>query len=269
MTTLAFAVLGSGSRGNCSVLRLGRRTFLVDAGLSIRQTRLRLDAIGLTLEDVEGLFLTHLDRDHFGSGWPGQLRRTGVPVHISPSHRQQAITAGVPSTCVRRLSDAPHQVADDVRVHRIDVAHDDSGCSAFVFEHDGARLGWATDLGHVPTELLSSFVGLDAIAFESNYDRDMQLASDRPGFLKERIMGGHGHLSNRESLDALVRIASASTLQHIALLHLSQQCNHPDRVLSLWRSHASELVDRLVITGQDTPSPMLQVQATRDHAATA
>ena len=258
MSSISFCVLGSGSGGNCTVLKVDEELFLIDAGLSIKQTRLRMEAVGLSIHNVRGLFVTHMDRDHFGTSWPGHVQRMGLKVHVGPSHMDTACRFGVPTSLLEIAGESP-ETRTGMSVRRIDVAHDDSGCSAFIFEHQDCRLGWATDLGHVPDHLLEAFVDLDALAFESNYDRDMQEASGRPAFLKERIMGGRGHLSNRESLAAIRTIDAGSRLQHIVLLHLSRQCNCPDRVHSLWKDHGGDMADRITITNQHAPTPMLHV----------
>ena len=75
MSSISLCVLGSGSGGNCAVLKVDQELFLVDAGLSIKQTRLRMESGGPSIHDVRGLFVTHLDRDHFGTSWPGHVQR--------------------------------------------------------------------------------------------------------------------------------------------------------------------------------------------------
>ena len=268
MTSISFAVLGSGSKGNASVLCCGPHTLLIDAGLSVKQTQLRLQNLGLSVADLDGIVLTHLDRDHFSSGWAGRLKRIPLPVYLAPGHLGAAEATGTCRKTLRLLDmEAPNR-AGSIQIECINVAHDDSGCTAFIFEYEGCRLGWATDIGHVPSHLLERFVNLDAIAFESNYDRTMQLDSDRPEFLKERIMGGKGHLSNCESLEAVSTIARESQLQKIALLHMSQQCNHPGCVLQLWREQAIHLVDRMILTHQDHSTVMLEVKAAGHQLAT-
>ena len=259
MSSLSFCVLGSGSGGNCSVLIVDDSLFLIDAGLSIRQTRLRMESVGLSIHDVRGLFVTHMDRDHFGTSWPSHIQRMGLKVHVGPSHIDTACRFGVPDRSLEIVGEMPESHTG-MMIHRIDVDHDQSGCSAFIFQHGGSRLGWATDLGHVPQHLLDAFVDLDAVAFESNYDRQMQEDSGRPAFLKERIMGGRGHLSNRESLEAIRIIDSASRLQHIVLLHLSRQCNCPRRVHDLWRHHGQSMAGRITVTDQHEPTALLRVK---------
>ncbi|MCH2153608.1 MAG: MBL fold metallo-hydrolase [Phycisphaerales bacterium] len=255
-----FAILGSGSRGNCSVIQIESFLYLVDCGLSLRQTRLRMETLGLKMEDVQGIFLTHLDRDHFNTSWVGQVKRQRIRVHAGPMHITGAAKAGLPEWCLHPVHEDMRLMHEELAVQRVDVAHDEAGCSSFIFQANDCRLGWATDIGHVPSHLLDAFIELDAIAFESNYDRRMQEQSDRPAFLKQRIMGGQGHLSNREALEAVTSVSDRSRLQHIAMLHLSQQCNDPDRLLRLWQDEAPQLHERLVLSRQNTPTDLLRIQ---------
>ena len=259
---IAFAILGSGSRGNCSVIQSGSHLYLVDSGLSMRQTRLRMEVLGLKMEDVSDIFLTHLDRDHFNTSWAGQIRRQRIRVHVGPGHLAAAAKTGIPEWCLHSVSSEMEPTHEGLAVQRIDVAHDQAGCSSFIFQANGCRLGWATDIGHVPAHLLDAFIELDAIAFESNYDRQLQEQSDRPEFLKNRIMGGQGHLSNREALEAVTSVATRSQLQHIAMLHLSQQCNEPARITRLWEEESPHLHERVVLSQQNTPTRLLEIQPT-------
>ena len=105
----------------------------------------------------------------------------------------------------------------------------------------------------------SRFVDLHALALESNYDRRMQLESDRPWFLKRRIMDGLGHLSNEQALEAIEHIESQSHLSRIALLHISRHCNCPNLLRELYVKRAPHLVDRLTLSHHAEPTPLLEV----------
>ena len=255
--------LGSGSGGNCSLLlaEFGGQTrrILVDCGFSMRRTTNALSEFDVELQDIDGIVLTHLDRDHFNPSWSRRIGQLGIPVHVTTAHRSGAIGAGCPEDCLRPFMDEIDLgIGLLARTHL--VAHDDSGCVAYRFELEGRSLGFATDLGHVPDTLISFLEGIDALAFESNYDRSMQMQSERPEFLKRRIMGGQGHLSNEQSLHAVLRIDRTSNLQHVVLLHLSRQCNEPSRITELYAACAPHLLERLVITGQNAPSRKVRVE---------
>lgn len=260
--TISMCVLGSGSGGNCTLLTLeesrGTRHVLIDCGLSMKETRRRLSPLGVELSDIDDILLTHLDGDHFSPPWANNLEKHEITLHVHQRHRSAAVRHGVPG---RHLSifNGELSLGESTTVESVLFAHDSLGTVGFIFEHDGRRLGFATDLGRVPDILYDRFRGLHALAFESNYDREMQIDSHRPPFLKRRIMGGSGHLSNEQSFEAVLRIAAASKLSHIVMLHLSRQCNDPRLITQQYAKHAPELLDRLTITNQFEPTPILLV----------
>ena len=254
----SMTVLGSGSSGNCTIIQCSTgRALFIDAGLSMRQTRQRLGRSGQSLDSVTDLLLTHLDRDHFNPAWCRTLLARGIRVHVHHRHAERAIAAGVPERLLV-VFDCDLAI-EDVRVEAVHMPHDVQGTIGFVLESGGNRMGFATDIGRVPDVMLDRFVDLDVLAIESNYDPGMQLGSRRPPMLKERIMGGSGHLSNKQSMEAVLHIAGRSRLRHIVLLHLSRQCNSPAVIRSLYTEHAADVMGMLTITSQDQPSQVLQV----------
>jgi phosphoribosyl 1,2-cyclic phosphodiesterase len=260
--TVSFAVLGSGSGGNCTVVCLNgqdqERFVLIDAGLSPRATAKRLGQFGITLDQISDIFLTHLDRDHFCPTWANAAKRHDIVLHAH--QRQQSRLADFNLDYSRvNLFDRDVSLSSDTHLDSILLAHDQLGTVGYVLDHAGTRMGFATDLGRVSSELLERFTNLHALAIESNYDKQMQLASERPAQLKRRIMGGRGHLSNEQALAAVVHVAEQASLSHIALLHLSRQCNCPTLITSLYARCAPHLMKRLTITNQYAATPMLDV----------
>lgn len=262
--SMRLCVLGSGSSGNCTVLMLGehdhRRCLLIDLGLSPRATGQRLKSLGLSITDICAVLLTHFDTDHFYPGWLKWIAKFNLTVHVHRRHRSAAVRArlSLKQMCLYE------QAVDCEACDEIDtciLAHDQLGSVGFVFQHNELRLGFATDLGRPTDDLFDLFTDLHALAIESNYDREMQLSSGRPAFLKRRIMGGAGHLSNEQSLEAVRRIAEQSRLSHIALLHLSRQCNDPELIQDLYRRQAADLWPRVTVTSQFTPTAVLEVAA--------
>lgn len=269
---LRFSVLGSGSGGNCTAIVLNGcppRVILIDLGLSPRQTRKRLQAVGLTFGEVTDVVLTHLDSDHFQSGWATALHHADrVTVRVHQRHASMLRATGLHPARMAPMDD-DGVVLEPERTHLapIHLPHDRTGAFGYLLEHEGARFGYATDLGRVTDDLLRAFDPVDALALESNYDPALQHASNRPDFLKRRIMGGAGHLSNEECLEAARRIDARQRLEHLALLHLSRQCNCPHLVQRLYAERAPSLIDRLVITSQHTPTPLLPVRGRAPRAA--
>jgi phosphoribosyl 1,2-cyclic phosphodiesterase len=265
--SIHLSVLGSGSAGNCTLVSISNQdsdqqdqrpfNMLIDLGLSLKQTRMRLEAHGVSIDQIDAVILTHLDQDHLRPVWRNTLKAHKIPVHIHQIHTNAAARILEAETIVSYHKEI--ELESTITIRPVQLAHDTTGTIGFVIEAHSRRLGFATDLGHVPNELLEHFVDLDAIALESNYDPDMQRAADRPAFVKQRVMSGHGHLSNTEALDAITRIAARSNLDHVVLIHLSRQCNCPEVVSRLWQQQAPDLHSRLTIADQHTPTELLQL----------
>lgn len=228
---LALCVLASSSSGNCSVLIRGegdlRRAVLLDCGLSPRKTRRLLFDFGLSLDHIDDVLVTHFDWDHFHSGWLKALPRH-ARLHLHKRHRREAEAIG-PLPANARLFEDAFELPGGLWVVPSLHSHDDAGVVAYRIEGDGRSIGYATDIGRVTDELLGALSAVDLLAIESNYCPKMQLESDRPWVLKKRIMGGSGHLSNEQCLEAVTAIAPRA---HTVLLHLSRQCNTPERAAS-------------------------------------
>ncbi|MGP1347886.1 MAG: MBL fold metallo-hydrolase [Phycisphaerales bacterium] len=232
-------VLASSSAGNASLLITGhgklRRATLIDAGLSPRRTFRALAALSLAPEHLDRILFTHLDRDHAHNGWIRALPRHAEFI-IHRRHRARAERMGLLVRRTRIFDDQPFDLTDHIEAHPTLAAHDDLGVVAFRFNLPPSStadqpsrprsLGYATDLGRVTDQLIHALSAVDVLAIESNYCPRMQIDSDRPEFLKRRIMDGAGHLSNEQCATAVQAIAPARA---VVLLHLSRQCNTPER----------------------------------------
>ncbi len=247
----ALCVLASSSAGNCSVLihhdRGRRRAVLIDAGLSPRRTALALARLGLRLADVADICFTHLDTDHCHPGWNRPPRDCAATFRIHRRHMGRAERAGLLHHTPTEPFEDTFTLAPCAHVRTSLFEHDHLGVAAFRFEFTPphpentqntepnapppvASLAYATDLGRMTEHGLRTLAGVGVLAIESNYCPQLQLASDRPDFLKRRIMTGAGHLSNEEAHDAACAIAPR---EHAVFLHLSRQCNRPELVAKL------------------------------------
>lgn len=248
-------VLASGSSGNCTVLAAGGRVMLIDAGLSPRKTRRLLAALGLSLEDVTDLFITHLDHDHWHGGWIAGLPARAV-VRMHRRHADYAARAGYLHE--RTLAfDGEIDLGEDFTVAPTLLQHDALGVTVFRFEFSaGGALGFATDVGRSTPRLVEHLRGVDVLAIESNYCPRMQVDSARPAFLKARIMGGAGHLSNAQCAEAARAIGPA---KHVVLLHLSRDCNRPDLAAEGHR----DAPYGLTLSSQHEPTPWIEIAGPR------
>lgn len=253
-----FGVIASSSSGNCAVLLHGegrnRRVTLIDAGVSPTRTRRFLQSLSLDIERIDEIVFTHLDNDHCHRGWIKAL-----PPHarfrIYRGHRGRAKRAGLLRRRTYLFDEEPFDLRGGVRVAATIQDHDDLGVAAFRFDFGGARpssLGYATDLGRATGTLVRALEGVDVLAIESNYCPVLQASSERPAFLKNRIMGGSGHLSNEECRAA---VAAIGPRREVVLLHLSRECNRPE-LAARYHEGAGYGV---TVAGHDQPTPLIRL----------
>lgn len=268
-------VLGSGSGGNGSWLSLPSRDgaveCFIDAGLSPKATGERLRARSLLPIRPRVLVLTHADGDHWRATWASHVERLELRVLARREHHAALVAAGVPSARLEALPvDSTTELAPGVTLAALPTPHDEHGSTALRFESCGGRVAWLTDLGRAEAETISFARGCEIVAIESNYCPEMQMASRRPPFLKQRIMGGKGHLSNEQCLAAVREIVCASQSEpkphRIVLLHLSRDCNHASRIRQLWRERVPHLCERMIVSTQASPTPVLEAAPINDPA---
>ena len=208
--SLSLSILASGSSGNCSVLRGPAGAIFIDCGIGPRTAASRMKSLGIGVENIAAICLTHLDSDHFSSAWLRRIVQAGIPLFCHESRADELSRIGGGDAEFARLIQTfnghPFSPLDGLRLTPIRLDHDEHGSHGFLIEALNSRIGYATDLGRVNPDLVRRFSGVDILAIESNYDPQMQVASDRPWFLKRRIMGGRGHLSNQEALEIVRKI---------------------------------------------------------------
>jgi phosphoribosyl 1,2-cyclic phosphodiesterase len=267
--SIRLCILASGSSGNCAILHTPAGCVLIDCGIGPRTLDQRLAGSGLCGRNVHAIVLTHLDADHFKPVWLRTIARRGIRVYchrrcfnpLLAHDRQHRESTAAFARFLRVFDQEPFEPLPGLRFEAIPLAHDEAGSHGFVIEGFGCRVGYATDLGRVTDELIERFRELDLLALECNYDPDLQRASGRPWFLQQRIMGGRGHLSNRQCFDAVSRIfdrdrAVGRVPQHVVLLHRSRQCNCPMIVRGLFAANPP-LAERLVLAEQFQPTAWL------------
>jgi phosphoribosyl 1,2-cyclic phosphodiesterase len=224
-----YAALASGSKGNCHALADGERTLLIDAGISLRQIRQRLEASGSWDGEIRALALTHEHSDHIGA-LGVILRRTSWAILATRETRRAAEKAQaivIPADRWIELKAGQPLDWEGWRVLPFALPHDAADPVAFRIETGSCACAVVTDLGH-PTALVADHLqDLDLLVLEANHDVDMLREGDYPPQLKARILSRVGHLSNAAMAELLARVCSPR-LKQLVLAHLSEANNHPD-----------------------------------------
>lgn len=220
-----FAMAGSGSRGNSTVIRAGNTTIMVDCGFTFTEIKRRLERLDISVEDLDAILVTHEHGDHV-SGVARLAARMQIPVYASPGTARAAAT--------RRHFDGAqtfdsHEMfsIQDIEITPVIVPHDATEPTQFLFSDGQRHMGIMTDIGHVTPFVSESLSRLDALILESNHDAGMLAAGPYPKMLKERVGGAYGHLSNAQTAELLGQL-DLSKLHTLALAHLSEKNNRAE-----------------------------------------
>jgi phosphoribosyl 1,2-cyclic phosphodiesterase len=224
--SLRFRVLGSGSGGNATLVEGGGARVLLDAGLGPRQLAERLLSSGVDPATLDAVFVSHEHGDH-ARGAAAFSARWGVPLALTRGTRLAARLAEEKLPPCREIVPGEDVAVRGLVVRAVAVPHDAAAPVAFVVAAGRARLGHATDLGHLSKRTVEALRGCDTVLVESNYDPAMLRDGPYPWSLKERILGPLGHLSNGDVARLLER-GLGEECGHVVLAHLSQKNNHPE-----------------------------------------
>lgn len=228
---LRFRSLGSGSTGNATLVEAtsgGRVTrLLIDCGFALRQLDARLARAGLAARDIDAVFVTHEHGDHIGCAQALSLRER-IPAWMSEG--TWLATGGHDyQGRLRFARDGLAIEVGDIAIAPFTVPHDAREPLQLVCSDGDRRLGVLTDLGHATPYVLACLAGLHALLLECNHDSDMLANSTYPPFLKQRVGGNYGHLSNAAAA-AIARAVHHAGLRHMVAAHLSEQNNRPELV---------------------------------------
>ena len=221
--TMTITHLGTGSRGNSTLLETPNAKVLIDQGFSGTQLAKRLARLQLTPEDIDCVFITHHHGDH-GGGAKVVQTKWNIPVLANERTALELDLVPELTTFFEALDLV--RVGDDLAVLPVPVPHDGSDNVAFVASHGGERAAIITDLGSWTDELVAHVRGCEHISIEANYDHNKLMYGPYPYSLKDRISGRGGHLSNEQTGRFLSEVCTEST-RSITLTHLSEKNNAP------------------------------------------
>ncbi|MFO7908324.1 MAG: MBL fold metallo-hydrolase [Pirellulaceae bacterium] len=255
--SITVIALASGSSGNCTYVEAGGARLLFDAGISGAQAQNRLAQRGRDIRDVDAVIISHDHRDHASCAGVYH-RKFSLPVYITKNTLQRAGSSGSLGAIadLRTFEAGGTLKFDGLSVQTIPTPHDAADGVVFVVGSDGRRLGIFTDLGHVFAGLGELMGTLDAVLLESNHDVEMLRAGPYPSWLKRRVRGVGGHLSNDEAAKLLAGCGCG--LQWACLGHLSEKNNHPDVALDAHRRSVGRYLP-ISVAGRYEPTAPLTV----------
>lgn len=244
---MRFASLGSGSRGNATLVEAGGTLVMIDCGFSCRETERRLSRLGRTAADLTALLVTHEHGDHV-RGVPLLARKYDLPVWITRGTYRVLRDNDIPR--LRYFDGHADFSIDDLQVRPFTVPHDAREPCQFVFEHQAQRLGVLTDTGRMTPHIIECLDGCDALLLECNHDSDMLATGPYSALLKQRVAGPLGHLSNAQAGNLLSRL-DYSRLQHLVAAHLSDKNNRPQLAQAVLAKVLGCDTDWIAVAGQE------------------
>ncbi len=223
-----FCSIASGSSGNCIFVGTDQTSVLIDAGISGKKVVAGLNCIDRKPEELDAIFVTHEHSDHI-RGLGVLSRKYGIPIYSShgtiETIRKQQMIGKVDDALFHEIEpDAPLYLKD-LCVRPFRVSHDAAQPLAYRFCHGEKSVAVATDLGYYDEYIIENLKNLDAVLIESNHDINMLQVGAYPYYLKQRILGKRGHLSNENAGRLLGEILS-DKMKAVMLGHLSKENNY-------------------------------------------
>jgi phosphoribosyl 1,2-cyclic phosphodiesterase len=222
-------VLGSGSKGNCTLVATEQTRLLIDAGFSCRDTYARLAAINEPSDGLSAVVISHEHTDHI-NGLRVLAQNGDLPVYVSRATWDAVTRDDEIRKKINRLeyiAASEKFTIGDIEVTPFPIPHDAADPVAFTLNTQGIRISVVTDLGFVPEIVKQRVKGSHVLIFESNHDLEMLKVGPYPWHVKQRVMSRQGHLSNNATADFLTEEFDGAA-QFLVLAHLSETNNHPE-----------------------------------------
>lgn len=239
-------ILASGSSGNATYIHSGGEHFLLDAGLSGRELKRRLFDIGVQPQKIQALLLSHEHQDHIrGAGVLSRMM--DIPIMATEgtwAGAEKSVGSIAPQN---RMIIRGSFSLGEVMIQIFPLPHDAREPVGFIIEGEGIRIGVATDAGAVDETMLQALGGCNLVILEANHDLELLKNGPYPPYLKKRVMGPTGHLSNDDAGHAAAVLVE-SGVSHVILGHLSQTNNHP---LLAYHTVKNTLESRDILVGKD------------------
>ncbi len=235
---IAFDLFASGSKGNSCLIRTETTALLIDCGTTKKYLSQCFERAGITVNDLDGVLITHDHSDHVS-----QVRFFRERPVYSP--------VGLPDIPVRPVHPLEPFAIGDIDITPLALSHDAPDTVGYILRSGDHKMVYVTDTGYVPYRYLPMMTGADYIILESNHDVDMLMKSRRPGYVKSRIYSDSGHLCNEDCAAVLDQIVTEQT-RMIVLAHISQEANTREKALEvsaeMLRNHSGALNRDLILS---------------------
>ena len=249
--------LNSGSNGNCYYVGNEQEAILVDVGISCKEVEMRLKRLGLSISNVKAIFVSHEHTDHV-RGIPVLAAKYKLPVYISASTLRNC-RFRLEKSLIKYFESTVSIHVGELSISTFPKIHDAIDPYSFMVSHNNINVGVFTDIGAPCEHLTYHFKQCHAAFLESNYDEHLLNNGRYPYYLKQRIRGGQGHLSNKQALDFFTTHRSTN-FSHLILSHLSNENNCPKLVKQLFTQHANGA--EIIVASRFEETPVYTITGT-------
>ena len=225
---MKFASLGSGSKGNATIIDAEHGCLMVDCGFSIKETARRLERVGKSPQDISAILVTHEHSDH----WKGVLpfaSKFSIDVYATAGCYRAVNVSPTTSKLLKVICSHSGFMINNVHVLPIPVPHDANEPVQYIFSYDQYRLGILTDVGNITPYIIEQYNNCTGLLVEANHDVELLQAGAYPKFLKDRVAGQWGHLNNHQTASLLSAI-DQQPIQKLVIGHISESNNNSARV---------------------------------------
>ncbi|MCH5273373.1 MAG: MBL fold metallo-hydrolase [Lachnospiraceae bacterium] len=261
--------IASGSSGNCVYVGHRGTHLLVDAGVSGKRIEQALFSVGTAAEALSGILITHEHSDHV-QGIGVLARAYGIPLYGTPETlngmlKGKTNIGKIPDGLLHEVAPGEKLCFGGITAVPFPTSHDAGNPVCYTFEADGCKAALATDLGTYDEYTLAALAGAQILYLEANHDVNMLMVGTYPYYLKQRILGEKGHLSNDDAAKLLCAVLHPQ-LKHVILAHLSKENNLPELAYETVRIELQNAVKEkglfmpdLFVASRDVPSRMVSV----------
>ncbi len=253
-TNLKFQTLASGSKGNCAIVLCGKINLIIDAGISQRTLKKRIEENGLDFSSFFGILITHSHNDHI-KGLEGIIKYTNLKIMIAKKMYDELKNI-VPLDRIIFLEEK--NKIEDVRIELIPTSHDTAYSVGYIITYQEKSLVYITDTGYINRKYLKMLENKYIYLIESNHDEEMLMNGPYPPFLKQRVISDRGHLSNNTTAKYLKEITGNNT-KYVLLAHLSEKNNDEALAYNTTKEALEEKNIEILIAHQNEVSPIIEV----------
>lgn len=249
---MKIASLGSGSKGNATLVSNNATTVLIDCGFSLKKIEQRANALTFNLSNIDAILVTHEHSDHI-TGVSQLSARYQIPVYLTIGTARK-LEDKLDSRLINYIYGGQQIDIAALSIKVVTVPHDSSEPVQFVFKclATSKSLGVLTDLGHISNHVIQAYSNLDGLLLEFNYDETMLQNGSYPPSLKQRVSSDYGHLSNLQSMSLLKSIASKN-MKTLIIAHISENNN------------CQNIIEDLFKNEEHLPQPLLATQSEGFH----